>query len=180
KPEKSRNLPPKCARQSLAFSDHPRANPREKQISLHSSFLVTLWPEVGEAQKARLTECIIPGLVAENRKFRRFGIIDYPDPDNSKGSRTDSFVSSRPLEVSHPSEGWLTLVIGPELSEGEVIAACAPVTCLDRNCNSQDHFFRRLVNNFTTKNIDSRQETRCAAGDSITELLKAYFQESFI
>ncbi|GFX11711.1 retrovirus-related Pol polyprotein from transposon 412 [Trichonephila clavipes] len=30
------------------------------------------------------TECIIPGLVAENRKFR-FGLIDYPDPDNSKG-----------------------------------------------------------------------------------------------
>ncbi|GFX02266.1 retrovirus-related Pol polyprotein from transposon 412 [Trichonephila clavipes] len=29
-------------------------------------------------------ECIKPSLVAENRKFR-FGIIDYPDPDNSKG-----------------------------------------------------------------------------------------------
>ncbi|GFX59835.1 hypothetical protein TNCV_4130781 [Trichonephila clavipes] len=29
------------------------------------------------------TECIVPGSVAENRKFR-FGLIDYPDPDNSK------------------------------------------------------------------------------------------------
>ncbi|GFX54953.1 retrovirus-related Pol polyprotein from transposon 412 [Trichonephila clavipes] len=29
------------------------------------------------------TECIIPGLVAENRKFR-FGVIDYPDPGSLK------------------------------------------------------------------------------------------------
>ncbi|GFT06665.1 retrovirus-related Pol polyprotein from transposon 412 [Trichonephila clavipes] len=29
------------------------------------------------------TECIIPGLVAENRKFR-FGVIDYPDTDSLK------------------------------------------------------------------------------------------------
>ncbi|GFW23591.1 retroviral aspartyl protease family protein [Trichonephila clavipes] len=29
------------------------------------------------------TNCIIPGLVAENRKFR-FGLIDYPDPDSLK------------------------------------------------------------------------------------------------
>ncbi|GFU24863.1 retrovirus-related Pol polyprotein from transposon 412 [Trichonephila clavipes] len=47
------------------------------------------------------TECIVPGSVAENRKFR-FGLIDYPDPDNSKKRSTDSFVSSRSLEFSHP------------------------------------------------------------------------------
>ncbi|GFV54133.1 retrovirus-related Pol polyprotein from transposon 412 [Trichonephila clavipes] len=32
---------------------------------------------------SRRTECIIPDLVAENRKFR-FGVIDYPDPGSLK------------------------------------------------------------------------------------------------
>ncbi|GFU61240.1 retrovirus-related Pol polyprotein from transposon 17.6 [Trichonephila clavipes] len=48
------------------------------------------------------TEYIIPGLVAENRKFR-FGLIDYPDPDSLKAGVVIASSGSRPLEFSHPN-----------------------------------------------------------------------------
>ncbi|GFW67788.1 retrovirus-related Pol polyprotein from transposon 17.6 [Trichonephila clavipes] len=43
------------------------------------------------------TECIIPGLVAENRKFR-FGLIDYPDPDSLK---TEVLIASSVEDLSN-------------------------------------------------------------------------------
>ncbi|GFX36699.1 retrovirus-related Pol polyprotein from transposon 17.6 [Trichonephila clavipes] len=55
------------------------------------------------------TECIISGLVAENRKFR-FGLIDYLDPDNSKGgvliasSVVDLSKSVIPVRVANISD----------------------------------------------------------------------------
>ncbi|GFW91629.1 retrovirus-related Pol polyprotein from transposon 412 [Trichonephila clavipes] len=92
------------------------------------------------------TECIIPGLVVENRKFR-FGLIDYPDPDTSKGgvlissSVVDLSKSVIPVRVANISDKTRTI------QEGEVIAACAPVTCVDRKCNSKDHSSDDLVKN---------------------------------
>ncbi|GFW40157.1 retrovirus-related Pol polyprotein from transposon 412 [Trichonephila clavipes] len=81
---------------------------------------------------------IIPGLVAENRKFR-FGLIDYPDPHNSKGgvltasSVVDLSKSMIPVRVANISDKTRPV------QEGEIIAARAPVTCVDRKCNRQDH-----------------------------------------
>ncbi|GFV80025.1 retrovirus-related Pol polyprotein from transposon 412 [Trichonephila clavipes] len=106
------------------------------------------------------TECIIPGLVAENRKFR-FGLIDYPDPDNSKGgvlialSIVDLSKSVLPVRVANISDRKRTI------QEGEVIAACAPVTCVDRKCNSQDHSSDDLVKNLL-QNIDLDKKQRFA------------------
>ncbi|GFX61673.1 retrovirus-related Pol polyprotein from transposon 412 [Trichonephila clavipes] len=51
-------------------------------------------------------ECIIPGLVAENRKFR-FGLIDDPDPDNSKGG---VLVASSVVDLSNPDHSSDDLV----------------------------------------------------------------------
>ncbi|GFY09833.1 retroviral aspartyl protease family protein [Trichonephila clavipes] len=76
------------------------------------------------------TECIIPGLVADNRKFR-FSLIDYPDPDNSKGgvlialSVVDLLKSVLPARMANISDETRTV------QEGEIIAACTPVTCVD-------------------------------------------------
>ncbi|GFT18374.1 retrovirus-related Pol polyprotein from transposon 412 [Trichonephila clavipes] len=48
------------------------------------------------------------------------------------------------------------------------MAACTPVTCVDRKCNSQDHSSDNLVKNLLQKtDIDEKQ--RCAAGELITE-----------
>ncbi|GFX39636.1 retrovirus-related Pol polyprotein from transposon 412 [Trichonephila clavipes] len=117
------------------------------------------------------TECIIPGLVAENRKFR-FGLIDYPDPDNSKGvliasSVVDLSKSVIPVRVANISDRTRTI------QEGEVIAACAPVTCVDRKCNSQDHSSDDLVKNLL-QNIDLDKKQRCAAGELITEFQSVF------
>ncbi|GFU35200.1 retrovirus-related Pol polyprotein from transposon 412 [Trichonephila clavipes] len=81
------------------------------------------------------TECIIPGLVAENSKFR-FGLIDYPDSDSLKAgvliaSSVDLSNSVIPVRIANISDKTKTI------QEGEVIAACAPVTCVDRKCNSR-------------------------------------------
>ncbi|GFX60151.1 retrovirus-related Pol polyprotein from transposon 412 [Trichonephila clavipes] len=83
------------------------------------------------------TECIIPGLVAENRKFR-FGLLNYPDPDCLKAgvlivsSVVDLSNSVIPVRNANISDKTRTI------QEGEVIADCAPVTCVDRKCNSLD------------------------------------------
>ncbi|GFT65334.1 hypothetical protein TNCV_1559771 [Trichonephila clavipes] len=64
------------------------------------------------------TECIIPGSVAENRKFR-LGLIDYPDPANSKrgvliaSSVVDLSKSVIPVQYPRPlfrgsSQGFTT------------------------------------------------------------------------
>ncbi|GFW35994.1 retrovirus-related Pol polyprotein from transposon 412 [Trichonephila clavipes] len=122
------------------------------------------------------TECIIPGLVAENRKFR-FGLIDYPDSDNSKGgvlitsSVVDLSKSVIPVRVANISDKSRTI------QEGEVIAACAPVTCVDRKCNSQDHYSDDLVKNLL-QNIDLDKKQRCAAGELITEFQSVFSRTS--
>ncbi|GFY44469.1 retrovirus-related Pol polyprotein from transposon 412 [Trichonephila inaurata madagascariensis] len=65
------------------------------------------------------TECIIPGLVTENRKFR-FGLINFPDPDKSKGgvlvasSIVDLSQSVIPVRVANISDKTRTI------QEGEV------------------------------------------------------------
>ncbi|GFW18443.1 retrovirus-related Pol polyprotein from transposon 412 [Trichonephila clavipes] len=121
------------------------------------------------------TECIIPGLVAENRKFR-FGLIDYPDPDNSKGgvliasSVVDLSKSVIPVRVANISDK--TRII----QEGEVIAACAPVTCVDRKCNTLDLSSEDLVKDLL-QNTDLDEKQRCAAGGLIKEFQSLSFQE---
>ncbi|GFX09598.1 retrovirus-related Pol polyprotein from transposon 17.6 [Trichonephila clavipes] len=54
------------------------------------------------------------------------------------------------------------------IQEGEVIAACAPVTCLDRKCNSQDLSLEDLVKDLL-QNTDLDEKQRCAAGVLIRE-----------
>ncbi|GFU93294.1 retrovirus-related Pol polyprotein from transposon 412 [Trichonephila clavipes] len=69
------------------------------------------------------TECIIPGLVAENRKFR-FGLIDYSDLDSLKAgvliasSVVDLSNSVIPVRIANNSDKTRTI------QEREVIAAC--------------------------------------------------------
>ncbi|GFX73298.1 retrovirus-related Pol polyprotein from transposon 412 [Trichonephila clavipes] len=90
----------------------------------------------GKANITLRIECIIPGLVAENRKFR-FGLNDYPDPDSLKAgvliasSVVDLSKSVIPVRVANISDKTRTI------QEGEVIAACAPVPCVDRKCNTK-------------------------------------------
>ncbi|GFX69302.1 retrovirus-related Pol polyprotein from transposon 412 [Trichonephila clavipes] len=73
------------------------------------------------------TEYIIPGLVAENRKFR-FGVIDSPDPGSLKAgvliasSVVDLSNSVIPVRIINISDRTRTI------QEEEVIAACAAVT----------------------------------------------------
>ncbi|GFW62724.1 hypothetical protein TNCV_2624871 [Trichonephila clavipes] len=49
------------------------------------------------------TECIIPSLVAENRKFR-FGLVDYPDLGSSKAGVLIASSLVDLSKVSVPSE----------------------------------------------------------------------------
>ncbi|GFS76854.1 retrovirus-related Pol polyprotein from transposon 412 [Trichonephila clavipes] len=93
------------------------------------------------------TEYIIPGLVAENRKFR-FGLIDYPDPVGVDLSK--SVIQVRVANISDRTR---------TIQEGEVIAACAAVTCVDQKCNSQDHSSDDLVKNLL-QNIDLDKKQR--------------------
>ncbi|GFX18207.1 retrovirus-related Pol polyprotein from transposon 412 [Trichonephila clavipes] len=122
------------------------------------------------------TECIILGLITENRKFR-FGLIEYPNPDNSKGgvliasSVVDLSKSVIPVRVANISDKTRTI------QEGEVIAACAPVTCVDRKCNSQDRSSDDLVKNLL-QNIDLDKKQRCAAGELITEFQSVFSRTS--
>ncbi|GFW28489.1 retrovirus-related Pol polyprotein from transposon 412 [Trichonephila clavipes] len=121
------------------------------------------------------TECIIPGLVA-GKKFR-FGLVDYPDPDNSKegvliaSSVVDLSKSVIPVRVANISDRTRTI------QEGEVIVACAPVTCVDRKCNSQDHSSDDLVKNLL-QNIDLDKKQRCAAGELIIEFQSVFSRTS--
>ncbi|GFY07902.1 retrovirus-related Pol polyprotein from transposon 412 [Trichonephila clavipes] len=120
------------------------------------------------------TECIIPGLVAENRKFR-LGLIHYPDPDSLKAgvliasSVVDLSNSVIPERIANMSDKTRTI------QEGEVIAACAPSTCVDRKFNSQDLSSEDLVKDLLENtNLDEKQI--CAAGGLIKNS-RAYFQE---
>ncbi|GFW49332.1 retrovirus-related Pol polyprotein from transposon 412 [Trichonephila clavipes] len=121
------------------------------------------------------TEYIIPGLVAENKKFR-FGLIDYPDPDSLKAgvliasSVVDLSNSVIPVRIANISDRTRTI------QEGEVIAACAPVTCVDRKCNVKDLSSENLIKDLL-QNTDLDEKQRCAAGGLIKEFQSPYFQE---
>ncbi|GFW11424.1 retroviral aspartyl protease family protein [Trichonephila clavipes] len=116
------------------------------------------------------------GTLPENRKFQ-FGLIDYPDPDNSKGgvliasSVVDLSKSVIPVRVANISDKTRTI------QEGEIIAACAPVTCVDQKSNSQDHSSDDLVKNLL-QNIDLDKKQRCAAGELITEFQSVFSRTS--
>ncbi|GFX69695.1 retrovirus-related Pol polyprotein from transposon 412 [Trichonephila clavipes] len=122
------------------------------------------------------TECIIPGLVAENRKFR-FVVINYPDPGSIKAgvliasSVVDLSDSVIPVRIANISDRTRTI------QNGEVIAACAPVTCVDRQCNTQDLSsedpFKDLV-----QNTDLDEKKRCAVGGLIKEFQSLFSRTS--
>ncbi|GFU29205.1 retrovirus-related Pol polyprotein from transposon 412 [Trichonephila clavipes] len=113
------------------------------------------------------TEYIIPSLLAGNRKFR-FGIIDYPDPDSLKAgvliasSVVDLSNSVIPVRIANISDRTRTI------QEGKIIAACAPVTCVDRKCNTQDLSSENLVKDLL-QNTDLDEKQRCAPGGLIKE-----------
>ncbi|GFT72302.1 retrovirus-related Pol polyprotein from transposon 412 [Trichonephila clavipes] len=73
----------------------------------------------GKANMNLRTEYIIPGLVAENRKFR-FGLIDYPDPDSLKAgvliasSVVDLSNSVIPVRIANISDRKTTTQEGEE------------------------------------------------------------------
>ncbi|GFV52542.1 hypothetical protein TNCV_1918601 [Trichonephila clavipes] len=85
-------------------------------------------------------------------------LIDYPDPDSSKAgalipsSVVDLSKSAIPVRVANISYKAGTI------QEGEVIAACAPVTCVDRKCNSRDLSSEDLAKDLL-QNTDLRRET---------------------
>ncbi|GFS97537.1 retrovirus-related Pol polyprotein from transposon 412 [Trichonephila clavipes] len=89
------------------------------------------------------TEFIIPGLVAENRRFQ-FGVIVYPDPGSLKAgvliASSVEYLSNSviPVRIANISDRTRTI------QEGDVIAACAPVTCTDRR-TSEDFGRTRLT-----------------------------------
>ncbi|GFX11920.1 hypothetical protein TNCV_2997041 [Trichonephila clavipes] len=66
-------------------------------------------------------------------------------------SAVDLLKSVIPERVANISDKTRTI------QEGEVIAACAPVTCVDRKCNSQDLSSEDLVKNLLQNN--DRRET---------------------
>ncbi|GFV45329.1 retrovirus-related Pol polyprotein from transposon 412 [Trichonephila clavipes] len=130
----------------------------------------------GKANITLRTECIIPGLVAENRKFR-FGLIDYPDPDSLKAG---ILIASSVVDLSN------SVILGRianisdrtrTIQEVEVIAACAPVTFVDRKCNIQDLSSEDLVKDLL-QNTDLDEKQRCAAGGVIKEFQSLFSRTS--
>ncbi|GFS91356.1 retrovirus-related Pol polyprotein from transposon 412 [Trichonephila clavipes] len=109
----------------------------------------------------------LTSLSAENRKFR-LGLIDYPDPDSLEAvvqmasSLVDFSNSVIPVRMATISDKTRTI------QEGEVIAACAPVTFVDRKCNRQDLSSEDLAKDLL-QNKDLDQKQRCAAGGLIKD-----------
>ncbi|GFX71472.1 retrovirus-related Pol polyprotein from transposon 412 [Trichonephila clavipes] len=109
-----------------------------------------------------ITECIIPGLVAENRYFSlyKYILIDYPDPGSLKAgvpialSVVDLSNSVIPVRIANISDKTRTI------QEGEAIAACFPVNCVDRKCNTQDLSSENLVKDLL-QNTDLDDKQRC-------------------
>ncbi|GFX56201.1 retrovirus-related Pol polyprotein from transposon 412 [Trichonephila clavipes] len=121
----------------------------------------------GKSNITLRTECIIPGLVAEKRKFR-FGVIDYPDLGSLKAgvliasSKVDLSNSVIPVRIADISDRTRTI------EEGEVIAACVPVTCVDQNRNIKDIASEDLVKDLLLNTgLDKKQ--RYAAEGLIKE-----------
>ncbi|GFU74524.1 hypothetical protein TNCV_550631 [Trichonephila clavipes] len=64
------------------------------------------------------------------------------------------------------------------IQEGEVIATCAPVTCVDRKCNSQDLSSEDLVKDLL-QNADLDKKQRCAAEGLIKEFHSLFSRTSY-
>ncbi|GFX77141.1 retrovirus-related Pol polyprotein from transposon 412 [Trichonephila clavipes] len=140
---------------------------------LKSALLYTLKLEAAtqssrrDRQSIRGARVILDDPFAENRKFR-FGVIDYPDPGSLKAgvlmasSVVDLSNSVIPVRIANISDRTRTIQIG------EVIAACAPVTCVDQNCNTQDLSSEDLVKDIL-QNTDLDEKQRCAARGLIKE-----------
>ncbi|KAF8795485.1 hypothetical protein HNY73_003329 [Argiope bruennichi] len=92
------------------------------------------------------TECVIPGLVADNRKFR-FGVMDYPDTGRARaGMLVASSVvdlSKSVIKVRVANISYKTKI----LQKGEVLATCTPVTCIERMCKVRTFLPDDLVQN---------------------------------
>ncbi|GFY06446.1 retrovirus-related Pol polyprotein from transposon 412 [Trichonephila clavipes] len=56
-------------------------------------------------------------------------------------------------------------------------AACVPVTCVERKCNSQDHSSDDLVKNLI-QNTDLDKKQRCNVGEQITEFQSVFSRTS--
>ncbi|GFX27801.1 hypothetical protein TNCV_2614611 [Trichonephila clavipes] len=93
-----------------------------------------------------------------------FGVIDYPDPGILK---TGVLIASSVVDLSNSVIIVRIANISDRtrtIQEGEVIAACAPVTCADRKCNTQDLSSDNLVKDLYyktrtwTRNKDVLQE----------------------
>ncbi|GFW02529.1 retrovirus-related Pol polyprotein from transposon 412 [Trichonephila clavipes] len=94
-----------------------------------------------------------------------------------KSRSTDSLVGSRPLKFSHPVRIANISDRTRTIPEGEVIAACAPVTCVDWKCNAQDLSSEDLVKDLL-QNTDLDEKQRCAAGGFIKEFQSLFSRTS--
>ncbi|GFX57830.1 retroviral aspartyl protease family protein [Trichonephila clavipes] len=119
------------------------------------------------------TECIISGFIRlyPNRKFR-FGLIDYPDPESLKvglliASSVVDLSNSR-VRIANISDRTRTM------QEGKT---CAPVTCVDRKCNSQNLSSEDLVKDLL-QNTDLDVKQRCAVGELIEEFQSLFSRTS--
>ncbi|GFX05700.1 retrovirus-related Pol polyprotein from transposon 412 [Trichonephila clavipes] len=63
------------------------------------------------------------------------------------------------------------------IQEGKVIADCAPVTCVDRKCNTQDLSSEDLVKDLL-QNTDLDKKQRCSAGEFIKEFQSQFSKTS--
>ncbi|KAF8790657.1 Retrovirus-related Pol polyprotein like [Argiope bruennichi] len=141
------------------------------QAALESSQKIITKIDISLSPK---TEYVIPGLVADNRKFR-FGVMDYPDTGSARvlvaSSVVDLLKPVIPVRVANISDK--TKII----QKGEVLAGCAPVTCVDRKCNNQDLFTDDLVRELL-KDTDLDEKQRCAAGELVKEFKGLFSQTS--
>ncbi|GFV62884.1 hypothetical protein TNCV_3319091 [Trichonephila clavipes] len=76
-----------------------------------------------------------------------------------------------PVRIANISDRTRTI------QEGEVIAACAPVTCVDRKCNTQDLSSENLVKDLL-QNMYLNEKQRCAAGGLIKEFQSLFSRTS--
>ncbi|GFX57867.1 hypothetical protein TNCV_3068341 [Trichonephila clavipes] len=86
-------------------------------------------------------------------------------------SVVDLLNSVIPVTIANISDRTRTI------QEGEVIVACAPVTCVDRKCNTQDLSSENLVKDLL-QNTDLDEKQRCAAGGLIKEFQSLFSKTS--
>ncbi|GFW68336.1 retrovirus-related Pol polyprotein from transposon 412 [Trichonephila clavipes] len=104
-------------------------------------------------------------------------MIDYPDPSSLKAgvlialSVADLSNSVIPVRIANIGDRTRTI------QEGEVIEACAPVTCVNRKCNTQDLSSEDLVKDLL-QNTDLDKKQRCVAGGLIKEFQSLFSKTS--